>query len=114
MEFCFFYLQMTPYTISKYVSNRLYMLRMPFADVDQRIRTLLTYKTPEQIVANLWTIRYSETALESMGRARRAEPKKETFSMTEHYAKRLECDIAEVENLMKLYPFLATMDVMKV
>lgn len=56
---------MPPYTISKYVSKRLFMLEMPFKIVDERLKILLQYKTPQRIVTNLWPIKNATDLVES-------------------------------------------------
>ncbi|KAG4074761.1 hypothetical protein HA402_006400 [Bradysia odoriphaga] len=108
-------LDMEPYAFSKHiVPKRLFMLTLPFKDVDYRIKTMLTYKTPVQIASNLWLIKNKDKFHESLLQANLNENLifgEENFSMAQYYAKRLDHDIEKVETMLKLYPYLASTDV---
>ncbi|XP_037025189.1 uncharacterized protein LOC119066696 [Bradysia coprophila] len=107
-------LETEPYTLSKHiVPNRLFMLTLPFKEVNHRIKTMLTYKTPAQIISNLRLIKNSEQFLESLRQANLNENLnlEHNLSMAQYYANRLDYDIEKVETMLKIYPFLASMDV---
>lgn len=49
---------MKPYIISQYVSHQLFVLEIPFNDLDDRTKTLLEYMQPKNIINSLKIVKY--------------------------------------------------------
>lgn len=71
-------LKLPAFTVSKYLSKRLFILEMPFDTLNQNLEHMLNYNvSPWNIIRDLWAFRYTPRAVENrLSRAKSAKKDK--------------------------------------